>query len=75
MLLRYPCLDHDPKEDGKDGLLLTYFYIFRTKMLPASLDTVIIDLTFKAFVGLSSFGKFVQLVISPFLIFDVPRSW
>lgn len=35
-------------------------------MLPASVDTVVIDLTFKAFVGLSSFGKFVQLVISPF---------
>lgn len=35
-------------------------------MLPASVDTVVIDLTFKTFVGFSSFGKFVQLVISPF---------
>lgn len=35
-------------------------------MLSASVDTVVIDLTFKAFVGLSSFGKFVQLFISPF---------
>lgn len=46
-------------KEGKDCLLLTYFYIFPTKMLLASVDSVIADQTFKVFVDLSCFSKFV----------------
>ena len=44
-------------------------------MFLASVDFVFVGLTFKAFVDLSSFGKFVQLVISLFIILDVPWRW
>ena len=58
-----------------DCLLLTYFFIFVTKMFLASVSSVATALTFKVFIDIPCFCQFVSPVFSPFIVFGVSWSW